>query len=257
VTSVGTAALQALMSSPVAAELLLRADRASVIGSIARGMTHELRGPLQTLTLLLDPEADMMAGPNGRRLRMAVSDAVQRLAETVERFSRVHTPQEAPPSPLVVDDLLDSVAALQRYQRGAPATEIEFRRQGAIPAVRGVETDLRHVLLSLMLNAKEAMADGQPVPRLTVTASVQEDEVQILVEDNGPGWSEPTRQRAFEPFFTTRPGHLGIGLTVARWLVQRHSGGLDIEAGESGGARARLRLPLWRRGASESGPSPP
>lgn len=247
-TSVGTAAWQALMSSPVATDLLVRTDRARVIGSIARGMAHELRGPLQTLTLLLDPETDMMAGPEGLRLRMAVSDAVQRLAETVERFSQVYAPQEPAPSPLIVDDLLDCVVALQRYQRGVPAIEIELSGKGALPAARGVETDLRHVLLGLILNAKEAMAEGQLARRLTITASSQNDEVQILVEDNGPGLSEPARQRAFEPFFTTRPDHLGIGLTVARWLVQRHGGGLDIEAGGSGGARARLRLPLWRRG---------
>lgn len=253
-TSAGTAALQALMSSPVAAELLLRADRTRVIGSIARGMAHELRGPLQTLTLLLDPETDMLAGPDGGRLRMAVSDGVQRLAETVERFSQVHAPQEPVPSPLIVDDLLVHVAALQHYQRDVPAIEIELRRPGALPAVRGAEMDLRHALLGLILNAKEAMAEGRR-PRLAVTASQQNDEVQILVEDNGPGLSEPARRRAFEPFFTTRPGHLGIGLTVARWLAQRHGGELDIEAGESGGVRARLRVPLWRTGAEQISPS--
>jgi C4-dicarboxylate-specific signal transduction histidine kinase len=156
-----------------------------------------------------------------------------------------------------VEDLLDSVADLQRYQRGMPAIEVILRRPGALPAVRGVEVDLRHVLLGLILNAKEAMADGQPAPQLTVTASQGDAEVQILVDDNGPGLSESARHRAFEPFFTTRPGHLGIGLTVARWLVQCHGGELDIEASGSGGARARLRLPVWRRETAEIAPSRP
>jgi len=248
VTSTTTPAFQALLSSPVALELLIQADRAGVMGSLSRGMAHDFRGPLQTLTLLLDPQTDMLAGPEGHRLRTAVSDAVRHLSETVERFSQVYAPHRPDPAPVIVDDLLNFVADLQRYQRGVLAVEIELRKPGGLPAVRGVEVDLRHLLLGLVLNAKEAMVERQQ-SRLTLTASSLGGDVQIVVDDNGPGLSEPARQRAFEPFFSTRPGHLGIGLTVARWLAQRHGGELDIETGESGGARALLRLPSWRQGS--------
>lgn len=80
--------LSAQVSSPQFEELLIRADRAQVIASLARGMAHDLRGPLQTLTLLVDPNADLLGGPEGARLRQAVSESVQHLADTIGCFSR-------------------------------------------------------------------------------------------------------------------------------------------------------------------------
>ena len=247
-TSAAAPTLQAFASSPVFEELLIRADRATVVASLARGMAHDLRGPLQTLTLLVDPHADLLGGTEGARLRSAVSDAVQHLADTIGRFSQVYAPVDPELSPVIVDDLLSYISDLQRYQRGLPAVEVELRLPGGLPPVRGIETHLRHLILSLLLNAKEAMVEREE-PRIVVAASAREGLVQVMVEDNGPGLDAKARTAAFEPFFTTRPGHLGIGLTVARWLAERHGGSLDLEPGERGGTRSILLLPSWRRGA--------
>jgi signal transduction histidine kinase len=238
--------LQGLASSPIFQELLIRADHATVTATLARGMAHDLRGPLQTLTLLVDPQADMLSGAEAARLRTAVGDAVQHLAETITRFSQVYAAPESEAAPVIVEDLLSYVADLQRYQRGFPAAEVELRLAGGLPPVRGVETSLRHVLLSLLLNAKEALID-RPEPRIVVGAARRGEAVRLIVEDDGPGLGPEARERGFDPFFTTRPGHLGIGLTVGRWLVEQHGGTLELEAGESGGTRAVLLLPSWRR----------
>lgn len=247
--STTAAPLQNLLSSPIAEDLLIRADRAAVMASLARGMAHDLRGPLQTLTLLADPQTDLLSGTDGGRLRGAVGDAVQHLADTVSQFSQVYGPHDGEASPVIIDDLLNCVSDLQRYQRGLPAVEIELRLPGGLPPVRGVDQELRHLLLGLLLNAKEAMVEREET-RIMVAASLLEGDVRVVVEDNGPGLNERARRHAFEPFFTTRPGHLGIGLTVARWLAQRHGGALAVEGAESGGTRALLVLPSWRRGAS-------
>ena len=247
-TTAAAPTLQALASSPVFEELLIRADRATVVGSLARGMAHDLRGPLQTLTLLVDPHTDLLGGSEGPRIRNAVSDAVQHLADTISRFSEVYAPLDQEPAPAIIEDVLTYVSDLQRYQRGLPAVEVELRLPGGLPPVRGIETHLRHIILSLLLNAKEAMVE-RVEPRITVAAAVEEGMVGISVEDNGPGLDARALASAFVPFFTTRPGHLGIGLPVAQWLARRHGGSLALESGESGGARAVLRLPSWRRGA--------
>jgi len=247
VTTAAAPTLQALASSPVFEELLIRADRASVVGSLSRGMAHDLRGPLQTLTLLVDPHTDLLGGSEGPRLRTAVSDAVQHLADTISCFSQVYAPLDHEPAPAIIEDVLTYVSDLQRYQRGLPAVEVELRLPGGLPPVRGIETHLRHILLSLLLNAKEAMVE-RVEPRITVAAAVGEGMVKIFVEDNGPGLDARAQASAFVPLFTTRPGHLGIGLPVAQWLARRHGGSLALEAGERGGTRAVLGLPSWRRG---------
>jgi two-component system, NtrC family, C4-dicarboxylate transport sensor histidine kinase DctB len=240
-------ALQAIASSPHFEELLIRADRASVIATLARGMAHDLRGPLQTLTLVVDPHADMLGGPEAARLRGAMTNAVQHLSDTIARFSQVYAPIEGEAAPLIVEDLLAYVVDLQRYQRSLPAVEVELRLPGGLPPVRAIEAHIRHVLLSLLVNAKQALAD-HPQGRIQLAAVVNEDRVQLAVEDNGPGLAAEARAHAFEPLYSTREGGLGIGLTVARWLTERQEGRLTLEPSELGGVRAVVSLAAWRKG---------
>ncbi len=236
----------ALASGPHYQELLIRADRSAIVASLARGMAHDLRGPLQTLTLIVDPHADLLSGPEGNRVRAAVSGAVQNLSDTIGRFSQVYAPPDTDVSPIIVDDLLNYVMELQQYQRGAAAAEMELRLPGGLPPVRGLEIPLRHMLLSLILNAKEALGDRTD-GIITLGAMVRDGLVLLSVEDNGPGIPEGDRARAFEPFRSARDGHLGIGLTVARWQAERQGGGLELGTSERGGLRATIALAAWRR----------
>lgn len=246
-TSVATTEPHARALSPTQLEeLLLRADRAQVMGSLSRGMAHDLRGPLQTLTLLVDPHADFLTPGEGNRLRGAMSDSVQHLADTITRFSQIYAAQELEPMPIIVEELLTYVADLQRYQRGLPLAEVEVRLPGGLAPVRGVEAQLRHALLSLVINAKEALAD-HPAPSITLAAEPGDGGMRLLVEDNGPGMTDEQRQRALEPFHTTRDGHLGIGLPVAARLAEKNGGRLALERRAEGGTRAILRLPCWKR----------
>ncbi len=229
-------------------ELLLRADQAQIVASLTLGLAHDLRGPLQTLTLFVDPHADLLGGAEGSRLRLAASGSVQQLAETIGRFSQIYAPAEAEPAPVLLDDLLASVVDLQRFQRGLSPMETQLELAGGLPPVRGIEPLLRHLLLALVSNARQALL-GREDPGLLLTASSEGTMVRIAVEDRGPGMSDREREQAFQPFYTTWPGHLGIGLTVAQGLARRHAGTLTLEAGTAGGTRAVLRLPAWRRGA--------
>jgi signal transduction histidine kinase len=238
--------LAALPLSPELQELLIRADRAAVIGSLARGMAHDLRGPLQTLTLLVDPHGDLLVGSEATRLRAAVGDAVRDLTETVGSFSQIYGPPEREPAPVIVDDLIAQVAELQRYQRGLPAVELELRLHGGLPPVRGLESELRHLLLGLIINAKQAQED-RPGARILMSAAADRGAVRIVVENPGPALSAEERALAFRPFYSTRAGSPGIGLPVARWLAERHGGSVTLEAGERGGVAAVVILPAWRR----------
>lgn len=238
--------MQAITTSPHHEELLIRADRAAIMSTIARGMAHDLRGPLQTLTLMIDPHADLLSGPESTRLRGAVSTAVQHLTDTISRFSQVYAPLDTEPVPLIVEDLLAYVSDLQRYQRGLPAAEFTLRVPPGLPPVRGIESHLRHLLLSLVVNAKQAL-HGRTDGQIELSAVPVGPSVQLTVKDNGPGLSSEACVRAFEPFHTTRDGSLGIGLTVARWLAERMSGQVSLEPDTTSGTRAVVTLLAWRR----------
>ncbi len=217
------------------------------MATLARGMAHDLRGPLQTLTLLVDPHADFLGGPEAHRLKGAVNTAVQHLTDTISRFSQVYAPLETEPVPLIVDDLLAYVSDLQRYQRGLPAAEFSLQVPAGLPPVRGIEAHLRHLLLSLVVNAKQAIGN-RPDGEIQVSAATVGSDVELTVRDNGAGLSPEACTSAFEPFQSTREGALGIGLTVARWLAEKMGGSVRLEPGADGGAKAVVTLQAWRRG---------
>jgi len=246
VTTVSVPA-ELVQASPQFQEALIRADRATVVATLARGMAHDLRGPLQTLNLLVDPHSDLLANAEGARFRGAMSDSVQHLAETISRFGQIYAPPENEPAPVIVDDVLGYVVDLQRYQRGLPAAEVDLRLAGGLPPVRGLEDALRHLLLGLVINAKEALAD-RPDARIVLGAHAADGVVVLTVDDNGPGMPAEVRRRAFEPFFTTRENSLGLGLTVARWLATRQGGVVELAEGGRGGTRVAVAVPAWRRG---------
>jgi signal transduction histidine kinase len=210
-------------------------------------MAHDLRGPLQTLTLLIDPHADLMGGEDAVRIRAAVTAAVQGLTDSVSRFSLAYAPLETEPLPLILSEVVNQVVELQRYQRGLPAVELLLRVPADLPAVRGIEAHLRHLLLSLIINAKQALA-GRSDGEVELAATAQGETVELTVEDNGPGLAPEERLRAFELFHTTHPGHMGLGLPVARWLAERQGATVSLETGRHGGLRAVVRLAVWQRG---------
>ena len=206
----------------------MAADRWSLWRTLTRGLAHHLANAAQMLAI----------DPPPRRAR---DEAVERIGLAHERLAEVH--RENAPGPTLVPEVLADVQALQRLQAGFPSVELKLEAAPGLPAVRMPAEDLRHILLALVTNAKQAAAGDRA--NLRVAARSVGDDVEVVIEDGGPGLPADMLERAFEPFVTTRgSGALGIGLTVARALARHAGGTLDAEAGAS---RFRLRLPAWRR----------
>jgi C4-dicarboxylate-specific signal transduction histidine kinase len=214
------------LDRPTAA--LVAADRWSLWRTFTRGLVHHLANAAQMLAI--DPP------PPGAR-----AEASERIGLVQDTLADAH--RESAPGPTLVPDVLRDVQAMQRLQSGFPSTELQIGTAPGVPAVGMTAADLRHVLLALVTNAKHAAAGERALIRISTRAVA--DDLELTVEDGGPGLPPGLHERAFEPFVTTRAdGALGLGLTVARALAQRAGGVLDHEPGTS---RFRLRLPAWRR----------
>ncbi len=208
--------------------VLVAADRWSLWRTLSRGLAHHLANAAQMLAL--DPPP----------LR-ARAEAVERIGLAQGRLAETH--RENVPGPTLVPEALEDVQALQRLQAGFPSIELRLESASDLPAVGMPAEDLRHVLLALVTNARQAAAGERATIR--VAARSMAGGVEIVVEDGGPGLPADMHERAFEPFVTTRGnGALGLGLTVSRALARHAGGTLDAEACTS---RFRLRLPQWRR----------
>jgi signal transduction histidine kinase len=134
--------------------------------------------------------------------------------------------------------LAETVTLLQRDPQ-AQKVQVQLPRCGAI--VRADPDQLRESFLNVFLNAAQAMG-GEG--RIDVSIASESGFGLVRVHDSGPGIPEAVRERIFEPFFTTKHRGTGLGLPIARRILQAHGGDIGVECPAEGGTRVTLRLPL-------------
>lgn len=220
-----------------------RGERLVALGSLAAAVAHEIRGPLNAVSLavqLLDREARPSEPAARGRFDghlAALRDAVRRADAHVAEFlalGRGGTEPERVPVDLA-DVVRDAVAA------EAPGTGLDA------PGARVVVAGDRRVLVRAVSNLLRNAVQWAPVRSIRVAWRSEGRDAVLEVSDGGPGIPAADRSRVFEPFRSGRPGGTGLGLSIARDAVVRHGGTIEVADGAGGGALVRVRLPL--RGA--------
>ncbi len=246
---------------------LLRTTRLSAMGAMASGLAHELNQPLAAATNYLNASARLLDRPSATRAdlgsaRGAVSDAAQQLlrAGTIVRRLRDFVGRgEAELQPEDVDELLRSVVDLARADGITRGMELHLEPCPRAATVLVDRTQIQQVLLNLIRNAAEAIAGceigraGGGVIRIEAAMAPAGDATCIDVTDNGPGLAPEIVERLFQPFVSTKPAGMGIGLTICHTIAQGHGGGLAAEPVPGGGLRFRLSLPPVPQPALSSG----
>jgi len=231
------------------AEALARAEQLAAVGRISAQIAHEVRNPLSSIGLNVEMLGDALeratfrTEPEGREakeLLAAVTSEVDRLTDVTEQYLRMARP---PKPTLVAEDVTEVLGGVLDFSRGElERAGVEVVRDFArdTPPVLADEGQLRQVLLNLVRNSREAMPDGG---RLTVSTRGLEKEVEITVQDTGRGMTEAVRGRLFEPFFSTKEGGTGLGLSVSQQILQAHGGTLACQSSPGQGTTFVLRLP--------------
>ena len=226
---------------------LVHAARLAALGQLATGITHELSQPLGALSTLNDNAAEY--------LRRGATDKAARnlelVAEMVGRMDGIITPlrdfarkSPAQPGEVRLSEAVDAALRLVDHRLQKQGVEVVAR----VPATARVWCDrgrLEQVLVNLFGNAADAM-EGCPTRRLTIEIEgVADWPDAIVVSDTGRGLAEGVRARLFEPFFSTKPRGvgLGLGLAISRDIVHEFGGTLSARNGEGGGASFRIGLP--------------
>lgn len=120
--------------------------------------------------------------------------------------------------------------------------------------VTGDRVHLQQVLMNLVLNGLDAMTQTPAERRRLILATVvTNDRVDVSVQDGGSGIPDESIEQVFEPFFTTKTDGMGLGLSIARSIIEAHHGRVVAQNNPEGGATVRFSLPLRRRGRSEDG----
>jgi signal transduction histidine kinase len=221
-----------------------RRQRLATLGNMAAGVSHEIRNPLNAISMGLQ-RLGAEFRPTGEpaeydRVLALVGGEVRRLNGLVEEFLTLARPLVLKPERLRIGDLVDEIFALIDTEARRLGVRLQRRVPDDLPPVTADRDRLKQVLLNLARNALEAMPGGGTL-RLDALASPRA--LTLAVTDSGSGIPPEVQARLFEPYYTTKARGLGLGLAIARQIVEAHGGAIEVEPAEGGGSRFRITLP--------------
>jgi two-component system, NtrC family, sensor kinase len=227
---------------------LQEAEKMAAIGNLAAGLAHEIASPLNVISgraeLLLRREHDLPA--RERHLRIIVQQ-ISRITTIVRNLLDFARQREPRLQPLELKVVLDGV--LEFLESELERAAVRVVRDHVDDILVTVDPDLlQQVLTNLTLNAVQAMEQTSGPRELAFRAGRAGGMAWLEVGDNGPGLAAGAMARLFEPFFTTKPRGTGLGLAVARSIVEAHHGTLTAANSAAGGALFRVTLPLASSG---------
>jgi signal transduction histidine kinase len=228
---------------------LAHASRLAVVGELTASIAHEINQPLGAILANADAAEMLLQGgarhaDQVRRILADIRADDLRAHETVERVRGLLRKRQLEMLPLDPNELVADVLCFVRGDAGRRAVPLQVDL-GRVPRVRGDRVHLQQVLLNLFLNGMEAMADTPEARRsLQVrTAANGSAQVEVSVSDAGPGIPAERLARLFDSFFTTKEHGMGLGLSIARSIVEAHGGWIQAENAPGGGATFRFGLP--------------
>ena len=233
------------------------AERLAGIGRLVAGVVHELNNPLTAVNMYSDVLVEKLqnAGHDAadvEKLR-AIREGGQRIQRLARDLVTYAKPSGARTEPVDLASVLEEAARLAKPAL-KDVSAVLVKRFAPAPQVDGNRPSLVHVFVNLMRNAAQAVGEGGRVS-LALEAD-GEAAVKVAVQDDGSGMPPEVAARAFEPFFTTRPGvGIGLGLPIVQGIVERHGGSVALDSAEGRGTTVTVTLPVRRR-VSEHRPAP-
>jgi PAS domain S-box-containing protein len=227
---------------------LARIARMTALGALSASIAHEVTQPLTGIITNANTSLRMLSGASpdvdgARGAAMLTLRDAHRAADVIARLRAMFRTTAT----LAPTDLNDAVRELLlllcgELQRAAVTVRTELGDE--LPHVMGDRTQLQQVLLNLVMNAVDAMhgVDGRS-RQLTIRSARSGDGVQVSIEDNGTGIDSAHLHRLFDPFYTTKPDGMGIGLSVSRSIVESHHGTLWVTLNSGDGATFAFSLP--------------
>lgn len=221
------------------AKVLAEREREAMLGRVAASVAHDVRNPLNYLSLAVDHLLTTTPQPEAKEIGAQMKAEIQRANQRIADLLRLGKPVELHPRDLEVEPLLLAVAG----SAGRPGSVRVGK--AAVGVVRWDPTAVEGILRNLVTNALEA---GDARAEVELWAEADGEAVQIHVDDRGPGIGPELLPRLFEPYVTTKTSGVGLGLFVARRAAVEQGGTLTAAQREGGGARFTLRLPRQVQG---------
>lgn len=227
-------------------EQLTRAEHLAEIGRLAASLAHEIKNPLAGMSGAIQIiRGEMRPDDPHRPILQEILGQIGRLDATVKDLLLYARPTPPRAAPLVLGDVVGRVLNILREEPSLQRIRITQGTFAADALVRADDTQMEQLIMNLVLNAAHASPEGGTIH---LSVSRQMDHVRLTVADHGVGMSEDVRNRAFEPFYTTKTKGTGLGLSICRRIVDAHDGIIELESRPGAGTRVIVDLPFHRVG---------
>ncbi len=230
---------------------LAHANRVVTMGQLTASISHEIKQPIAATAT--NAQAGLLwlraQPPNLDEVREAFDRIHKDMKRASEVMNRIHgLVKNAPPSmeKLRINEAISDVVGFLHGEIASKGVRVRMRLAHDVPTVVGDRVALQQVMLNLIMNAVEAMSATDEGPRaLTIgTGADESGAVRVSVSDSGPGVARDAAERLFEPFYTSKAGGMGMGLSICRSIVEAHGGRLWVDSNTPHGAVFQFTVPV-------------
>ncbi len=233
------------------------ADQLAMIKTMAAGLAHEIKNPLGGIkgsAQLLQME--LATNNELQEYTQLIVRETERINRIIEELLDLSRPRKAQLEPINIGRMLNEIVTLQKTTAVDRDIHFKWQLDPSIPDIPGDHDLLTRLFLNLIKNGCEATA---PKGEITITSCIDSDYqrslpgirptpmVQITISDQGPGISSAELEKIFTPFYTTKPGGNGLGLSICQKIVTDHEGLLQFIDQPDGGTQVKVSLPLFHK----------
>jgi len=230
---------------------LAHANRLAAMGQLTASLAHEVNQPLGGVLTNAQAAMRWLSGPqlNLEEVKQNLSRIIRDVTRAAGIVKRVHVMAKKAPEQkdkVSVNEAISEIIAMTAGEAAKQRISVKECLSPGLPLVHADRVELQQVMLNLMLNAMEAMAasDSEAKAINVETQLIAAGEIQVSVQDSGPGISREALEQIFQPFYTSKGGGLGLGLSICREIIEAHDGRLWAEANVSLGAKLNFTLPV-------------
>jgi signal transduction histidine kinase len=225
--------------------------RAMLMGEMTASLAHELNQPLGAILNNAQAATRLLSSsePDLAETKEALHDIIRDNSRAVDIIRNVRAflqRTEADKSPLNIRELLIEVEKILRHEAAVKRIALHVQAAQGLPDIRGNQTQMLQVLINLITNAFDAVTENAiGLRHVAVTASPDEGRVRVSVSDSGKGIDPEIMPRLFNPFVTSKAKGMGMGLAIARAIVEDHGGQIQAGQNPARGATLEFTLPAF------------
>ncbi len=228
-------------------EQLRRAEQSAVVGRLASSIAHEIKNPLNYMSLTIDylrgkfAPTDEEAKEKFLDKMDSIKDEIKSLDKLVRNFLSFGRPLKLDFKPLELKEMVSNIFNLTKEQTIQQGIEVEVDEQTQIPSIQADIEQIKSCLSNLIFNAQQAMPNGG---KLKVAFSNRNGGVEITIADTGVGIIPENLEKIFEPYFSTKETGTGLGLALVKRIIEAHCGNIRVESKLGEGTTFHVWLPV-------------